>query len=209
MRKRLPRHLSHKSALVLLPPQSIAPPIEETRKVHDRHYARWPPHINLIYPFLSAPSELIQQGDGTVRHLKEEIRVRIERATRPFRTFQESLAVDNVGVFHHDARKKTVWLKPTTHRMHGLQAALQAEFLECNTDSRPFTPHLSIGQARTDGQASRIGDDFRNNVTSLLQETPIAPVKALDWTVDRVFVIERENYQGCFSVIGEILLQTA
>ncbi|KAB8342852.1 hypothetical protein FH972_022450 [Carpinus fangiana] len=53
---RLPAHLSYKSALAILPPKQLRPPFDSLRHRHDRHFKRWPPHINLIYPFLDQPS---------------------------------------------------------------------------------------------------------------------------------------------------------
>lgn len=35
------------SAVVVVPPQSLWPQIQEIRKVHDKAFGRWPPHINL------------------------------------------------------------------------------------------------------------------------------------------------------------------
>lgn len=42
-----------KSAIVIMPPQSTWDPIQDIRKVHDRAYARWMPHINLYAAHLA------------------------------------------------------------------------------------------------------------------------------------------------------------
>ncbi|KAH7389829.1 2'-5' RNA ligase superfamily-domain-containing protein, partial [Pyrenochaeta sp. MPI-SDFR-AT-0127] len=145
----LPAHLSHKSALILLPPSSIAAPIEAVRRVHDKYFARWPPHINLLYPFLALPSVTIGQGKGDLVFLREEIRTRIQKVVGSIDAFRVALSADSPGTFSHSQRSKTVWLGPTTRSIHQLQAALQAEFSECDADQRLFTPHLSVGQARS------------------------------------------------------------
>ena len=44
--------LSHRSALCVVPHRSAWAQIQDVRCVHDRAFRRWPPHINLLYPFL-------------------------------------------------------------------------------------------------------------------------------------------------------------
>ena len=44
--------LSHRSAICLIPHRSAWPSIQAVRSIHDKAYTRWPPHINLLYPFL-------------------------------------------------------------------------------------------------------------------------------------------------------------
>ena len=42
---------THTTAVVLIPPESVQPPIQAIRSVHDRNFLRWMPHITLLYPF--------------------------------------------------------------------------------------------------------------------------------------------------------------
>lgn len=170
MAKQLPAHLSHKSALVLLPPSSISAPIETVRHVHDKHFARWPPHINLLYPFLASPSEVPGGSDETGRRLKQDIRMRIEKATKTIAQFRILLGTGAPGSFSHGAKSKTVWLGPATRAVQALQATLQAEFAECNADQRPYTPHLSVGQARSDHGALLLGTEITNCISAHVAE---------------------------------------
>jgi 2'-5' RNA ligase len=183
MSRQLPAHLSHTSALALLPPASITAPIEAVRRVHDKHFARWPPHINLLYPFLASPSELAE-------------------SIAPFKI---SLNVASLGMFSHSKRSKTVWLGPTTKTVQQLQAALQLEFEECNADNRRFTPHLSLGQSNSDYTAKLLGEEFKSSVANSVTGNEVASV-TLDWYVDRIFVIERKGYHGRFQVVGSVEL---
>ncbi|KAH8728217.1 2'-5' RNA ligase superfamily-domain-containing protein [Phaeosphaeriaceae sp. PMI808] len=206
MANRLPAHLSHTSALALLLPSDIAPPIEAIRRVHDKHFARWPPHINLLYPFLVSPSEIINQGEEAVSpQLQESIRTRIQKAVKPIEPFQVSLHADPPGVFSHGKKSKTVWLGPSTQSIQILQAALQAEFSECDADQRPFTPHLSVGQASSDMGAQKLKEEIKSSIAESNAQAEGAPV-ALDWYIDKVYVIKREGYHDRFKVIGSINL---
>lgn len=42
---------THKTAVVLIPPEECWPPIQAIRQEHDRHVRRWMPHMTMIYPF--------------------------------------------------------------------------------------------------------------------------------------------------------------
>lgn len=200
MANRLPAHLAFKSALVLLPPPAIAPPIEAVRRVHDKNFARWPPHINLVYPFLASPA------DPLSRQLKEDIRSRIRKATEQLEPFHISLSANLVRQFSHSHKSKTVWLRPSTDHVQQLQAALQAEFAECNADDRPFQPHLSIGQASSDAGVQELEGEIRRSIKEFNGAGDGKKPTVLDWYVDTVYVIERQGYHDRFQVVGSIPL---
>jgi 2'-5' RNA ligase len=205
----LPPHLSQKSALVLLPRRSISPPIEAVRRVRDKHFARWPPHINLLYPFLASPSQSADPGDNQASlQLKPCIRLRIQEATKALPSFHVRLRADSLGVFSHAPRRETVWLDPATQRVQQLQAALQAEFAECDADQRPYTPHLSVGQANSIKGAQQIGEEIKDSITNFLATKDGQPA-SLDWLVDQVYVLERNGYHGRFKLVGSIGLGNA
>ena len=46
-----PEMKTHKSAVVIIPPEEIWEPIQKIRRLYDRQCHRWMPHITLIYPF--------------------------------------------------------------------------------------------------------------------------------------------------------------
>ena len=48
----------HKVGICVVPPVQTWPAIQEVRRQHDRHFERWPPHINLVYPLLLTDQEL-------------------------------------------------------------------------------------------------------------------------------------------------------
>jgi 2'-5' RNA ligase len=221
MARRLPAHLSYTSALALLPPSSIAAPIETIRRAHDKNFARWPPHINLLYPFFYLPTEPGQgqlspteTGNGhdmsfTTMQLKADIRARIQQAVRSIEPFDVTLNADSVGTFSHSNGKrvgwtsKTMWLEPSTFRVQQLQATLQAEFKECDADKRPFTPHLSLGQADSDYAAQRLREEARRTVAGFVDQEAGASA-SLHWHVDKVYVITRKGYRDRFNIVGSV-----
>ncbi|KAF2864987.1 2'-5' RNA ligase superfamily-domain-containing protein [Massariosphaeria phaeospora] len=187
--RRLPLHLSYRCALALLPPAAITPPLEAVRRERDNYFAHWPPHINLLYPFLKSPSNWEpSEPQGDVR------------ATPPFHV---SLICDQPSVVSHHASRKTVWLEPTSRSIHQLQAALQAEFSECNADNWRYRPHLSVGEASSDDGAKKLSSEITKSVSDFLACSAERPLM-LDWYVDKVYVMEREGYYDRFEIVGAI-----
>ncbi|HEY3448770.1 MAG TPA: poly(A) polymerase [Myxococcales bacterium] len=126
----------HTSALVLLPPPEAWPAIQDIRRVHDRHFERWMPHVNLLYGFV-AEAQLPEAAERVAR---------IVRGIEPF-----EVSLKDFGTFDHRTRS-TLWLRPDTRpkgALVDLQAALQQAFPRCDEQSKVgerFTPHLSLGQ---------------------------------------------------------------
>ena len=50
------------TALCVIPPAELCALIERTRAQHDKAYARWPPHINLLFPFVG---DIVGRGNGS------------------------------------------------------------------------------------------------------------------------------------------------
>ncbi|NUQ77231.1 MAG: DUF504 domain-containing protein [Polyangiaceae bacterium] len=127
----------HTSAAALLPPETIWPPIEAIRRLHDKHVDRWMPHINLLYGFL--PEAAFPEARRLIAEALSKI--------APF-----NVTLDDVRRFHHRS-SSTVWLHPQSDppgALKSLQTALEALFPQCNeqssVSSNGFTPHLSIAQ---------------------------------------------------------------
>lgn len=128
---------THATAVVLIPPLEVWPPIQAIRERHDRQARRWMPHITLIYPF---------RGTEEFEALLEPF----SAACRRRMAFELSLR--EVRHFCHGAASATLWLLPEPEEpLLELQAELQAIVPDCAEASRHeggYTPHLSIGQFR-------------------------------------------------------------
>jgi poly(A) polymerase len=127
----------HTSALCWIPPEGDGyEAIQSIRRMHDRQIKRWPPHINLLYPFV--PSEDF-----------EDAAEKLADALKGIEAFDVSL--EEIDHFSHGRRSCTAWLRPSeTHEFVALQAACQAAFPHCDDQSKrgAFVPHLSVGQCK-------------------------------------------------------------
>lgn len=139
---------THKTAVVIIPPENLWAPIQKIRQKYDRQFKRWMPHITLIYPF--RPFEEF-----------EKIYVEFENVCRGIKGFK--VALSKFKFFQHRMENYTIWLEPEPiEEIVKLQDKLQSIVPDCD-DVRKFesgfTPHLSVGQVQG-----------RDNLKNLLKE---------------------------------------
>ena len=136
---------THQTAVVLIPPKEVWPPIQALRQQYDRHVRRWIPHITLLYPF--RPYEdfapLVAQWAPLCAQMHP---------------FEVQLAT--VCIFQHARDSHTLWFAPEPREaLIDLHTQLWRVVPECD-DVRQwgqgFTPHLSIGQQRGHERTSRL-----------------------------------------------------
>lgn len=145
----------------------VPPPVETAlwdrltaarTELRDPGLYRWPPHVNLLYPFISIAPEIEEENeDSGMRLIDDDIVHRLRNATRQFEPFTVSL--DSLGTFGGKQRG-VLWLYPrsysdgtmaaekddTDEPLIELQAKLEENFPTC-TDQRKqgkFSPHMTI-----------------------------------------------------------------
>lgn len=64
---------SHKSTVCIIPPLAVQQAVQRIRCFQDKSFVRWPPHINLLYPFIedTGPAALQEAGDTMVAALAQ------------------------------------------------------------------------------------------------------------------------------------------
>ncbi|CAK4672854.1 hypothetical protein LEN26_009315 [Aphanomyces euteiches] len=193
----MPPHLAHKSTLAIVLTEKDSPKaydlVQSVRQVHDKSYQRWPPHINLLYPFLAQPTT---QMDTIVE--------RVQAAIQDIPAFQATFP--ELHHFVHSKKSATLFLQSepssTAVQMQQLQAALQAAFPECNYDTRPFVPHMTLGQARGEDAVHNLAHDVNASI-----EASFGPERTIEWTVSRVVIMERKGNDDPFEIVGEVALK--
>ncbi len=133
------------SAIVIIPPEEVWPPIQAIRVKYDEKVRRWMPHITLVYPFW--PREKFADAANVLRMALCE--------TRPF-----FLTLKEFNVFDHGGGKYTMWLAPEPAerlmRLHTTVLCALGIRAEEPSFRFPFRPHLSVGQLRGDGQRNSV-----------------------------------------------------
>ncbi|KAM0557916.1 hypothetical protein ACHAPJ_005080 [Fusarium lateritium] len=161
---------SHETALCLVPPRGLWPSVDRLRSLYDKAYAAWPPHVNLIYPFVR-PEVLADAA----RILQE---VTIEG--------QLQVTLDKADCFKHK-HNNTIFLGSA--RNCSINELSQLRDSICRALGQPrgakhgsFVPHMTIGQSEDSEAAPH---HFLLEKARLL-----AP---LEWQVDQVAILIRDD----------------
>ncbi|MDE0554122.1 MAG: 2'-5' RNA ligase family protein [Candidatus Poribacteria bacterium] len=125
---------THTTAVVLIPPESAQPPIQAIRRVHDRNFVRWMPHITLLYPFAE-------------RRDFRDVTAALAKAAQQIIPF--SLQLKRFDAFKH-RRSCTMFLVPEPAdeivRLHDTLLQHLPNYDDTARFAGGFHPHLSVGQ---------------------------------------------------------------
>lgn len=120
---------SHDTALCLIPPSNLWHSINALRCLNDKAYDKWPPHINLVYPFvqpvlLERASQILSQLD--------------------FSDYQNlSVSLETPGVFTH-GKHNTIYLKPQGPDISSLAQTIRTAL---GWPADYSQPHLTVAQS--------------------------------------------------------------
>jgi 2'-5' RNA ligase len=174
---------SHHTAIAAVPPTDCWEPIQAIRRVHDRQIGRWLPHVNLLYPFVM-PDRL----EASLLMLSEAC-----AASAPF-----EVTLGEFRSFQHPSGGATIWLAPEpVEDLVRLQRALQERFPDCDElvkFAAGFTPHLSVGQAKSADAARRLLDELQSSWKPLRFE--LAAVAVIQRGSDSPFEVTRSVQLG-------------
>lgn len=170
------------TALCIIPPEDLWEQIQAIRSMHDKAYPRWMPHINLIYPFVPEANF-------------ENIKKILELALHHKRPFPIQFDQTSLHYFRQRGDECTYHLRPKRSTdVIELQQVIQNQLSNLQTKKKPFEAHLTLGQTTA------------GNITKVLDEIQ-TKWKPIEFTVDRVFMISRENQpDNLFVIKQEILL---
>ncbi|KAF2490854.1 hypothetical protein BU16DRAFT_565790 [Lophium mytilinum] len=175
---------SRATAVAIIPPPHLHSSINDIRSVHDKSHNTWPPHVNILYPFVH-PEKL---SDA----------VQLLRSSLEISDVCLNIAIADAGLFRH-RKNATVWLKPAQHSEDALRllrkkltGALGCEERE-GTHTGEYTPHLSVGQ-------SALNDAV---IAKLTQKA--AKLAGLEWQCQSLVVLKREP-SGEMSIVEELPL---
>ncbi|KAK2006600.1 endonuclease/Exonuclease/phosphatase [Colletotrichum eremochloae] len=142
---------THDTALCLIPPRGQWPSVDRLRFDNDKAYAKWPPHINLVYPFVKStgPDALRLACDAIVDCLINRT-ILGEATILPIR-------LDSAGYFQHK-NGSTLFLCDKDVGRASQVASLRADILAAigQTRSGLYNMHMTVAQCEDTTHSSKI-----------------------------------------------------
>lgn len=176
---------STQTALALVVPQHLQSEINSLRKLHDKAYHKWEPHINILYPFVH-PS-LLTSAMSTLR------------SSFPSPGGPIKITLNHVGSFKH-RRNATIFLKPGKESedeicdlRRKLVQVLGVDEREGTVDGT-FRPHMTVGQA------GFIGGGVER-LTEMVEK-----ITGIEWTGTRLVALKR-GVDGVMSEVNELVFE--
>ena len=133
---------SRDTALCMIPPRSQWTKVDHLRSLYDRAYGKWPPHVNLIFPFV--------QVDALPRAAAAVQSAVAQRGPKPF-----DVRLDSAGVFQH-RNDNTIYLHDDNDsEIKDLRAAVMLALGQLNEGE--YRMHMTIGQSEDSKSLERSG----------------------------------------------------
>ncbi|KXJ95823.1 hypothetical protein Micbo1qcDRAFT_157904 [Microdochium bolleyi] len=164
---------SYDTALCWIPDRSHWQSLDGLRSLYDKAHEKWPPHINLIYPFV-APESLESATADVIAGLRSW---KSEHGSLP------TISLNSTGVFPH-RNDNTIYLTDNDDGRRQAVVKLRTAILESllQKASDNFKMHMTIGQSQD------LNSDSHH---FLLQKAGLLPIK--EWQMDRLHILVREK----------------
>ena len=179
------RSISHRSAVVLLPTSDQWTSIDNYRQQYDPSVARWPPHINLLWPFFDLTDS---ESD------EESILVPLRLLLSQYQPFTADLVDIDRFVENNICFMKLD--TTSTERVKQLFEQMKQLFPQCCTNTRnEYNPHLTIAQFDS--------AEKRNEV-----EASLTLNQSFQFPVEHVYLLQRphDNDTAPFRITHQIPL---
>ncbi|ETS83175.1 hypothetical protein PFICI_05051 [Pestalotiopsis fici W106-1] len=164
---------SSDTALCIIPPRSHWSSIDSLRTLYDKAYEKWPPHVNIVYPFVKA--EYLHEAANTISKSLEA------KFDNEFGT-PLSISLRAAGVFPH-RHNNTIFIHDNdADRAAGLKQSRKAVLESLGQHDNDYNMHMTIGQSTDlDSDAHKF----------LVQKASLIP--AVAWDVQELCILVREK----------------
>lgn len=123
---------SRDTALCIIPPRTQWSKVDQLRSRYDRAYGKWPPHVNLVYPFV--------QIDALPRAAEAIQSAAPKQGQKPL-----DICLDVAGVFQHK-QDNTIYIHDKDEsQLKDLRTAIMQAL--GHQDAGDYNMHMTIGQS--------------------------------------------------------------
>ncbi|KAI1118719.1 hypothetical protein F5Y14DRAFT_177627 [Nemania sp. NC0429] len=169
---------SYDTALCIIPPKRFWPMFNRLRALYDKAYEKWPPHMNLVYPFVRA--EDLPEASALVA---SQMSLISENTTSSSEAIDVRL--DAADVFPHKHHNTIFVYDKVGERASRVQDLRQAALRAlAHTSTTNYRMHMTVGQSQDINDASH---------KFLLEKASLLP--AAEWTVDKLYILVRERME--------------
>lgn len=163
------------TALCIVPPRHLCGEINRLRSAYDQAYDRWPPHINLIHPFVA---------DKCLPKAATVIGARLAELNQTSELPDTRVCLAETEYFSPRKKGNIVHLVPPPNRGGSALRYLRNVLLEAlgQRDSPQYNPHLTIGQTKANDDQSR---------DSLVSKAQL--LSPIEWNIGQLVVLVRER----------------
>lgn len=200
-----PRKL-HTLTVCMVPPPEYTDVWDRLGRIRehlkDPGYFRWPPHVNLLYPFFDFKSqntvmEVVQQLHSATKQCSP-----FTVSLNAFGTFGGKsrgvlwLYPDSAGTSSSQDGDSSKEILPMVHLHKKLEEAFPMCFdLSQKAGGETFSPHMTLSHFKNLQDALHAQAALTNDGFSL---------DGLDFTMDRVYLLERQGDSGQFERLAEV-----
>ncbi|GAW20045.1 hypothetical protein ANO14919_095390 [Xylariales sp. No.14919] len=161
---------SHDTALCIIPPKRFWPLFNRLRSLYDKAYEKWPPHINLVYPY--ARVESLSRASELIASVASQVGIDVGK-----------VRLDATDVFSH-RNDNTIFIydsdRGRTSKLHDLRKNVLSAL--GHTPTTNYRMHMTIGQSQ---------DLTSSSHKFLLEKASQLPT--VEWIIDKLYILTRER----------------
>lgn len=170
---------SFDTALCIIPPTHLTQEINRLRALYDKAYEKWPPHVNIIYPFVNP--ETLPRAVELVRSTF------VQNKIEPFQ-----FNLDKAGFFTHK-RHRTIYTTSSGIGCEEVERFRRSFLSALGQVDTHFQPHLTIGQSETNDES---------DLDYLMSKVNFLP--PVEWEVSDVVILIREKTASISSTVNHL-----
>ncbi|KAI1503083.1 hypothetical protein F5X99DRAFT_376760 [Biscogniauxia marginata] len=166
---------SHDTALCIIPPTELWSSVDRLRSIYDKSYEKWPPHVNLVYPFVRI----------------EDLPRAAESITSQLKLWRQEIGDDGLDVqletadaFPHRHENTIFICDNDAERASKLNELRKAIFKALGQTPTSYRMHMTIGQSE---ELNSSPHKF------LLDKANLLPL--VGWNADKLYILVRERMQ--------------
>lgn len=179
---------SYDTALCWVPDAEDWPSLDRLRSLYDKAYQKWPPHVNLLYPFV-APESLERASEAILAGLR----------SRPSgQTDMPRIHLNSTGVFTH-RKDNTIYLCDDDAQRRDTVSQLRRDILRSLSHKSPlddYQMHLTIGQSQ---------DHKSDSHHFLVQKAGLLPRPERGMNKLHILVREKNSAQGTTKALNRMV----